>query len=46
MKLGDDAVHSRWQAQSSSFGVKSRFAEIVPEMAAVPRIAGRNSEKM
>ncbi|MBZ9740670.1 hypothetical protein [Mesorhizobium sp. CO1-1-4] len=46
MKLGNDAVQSRWQAQPSSLGVKSRLAEIVPDMAAVPVIVGRCPEKM
>ncbi|ESW94535.1 hypothetical protein X769_32420 [Mesorhizobium sp. LSJC268A00] len=46
MKLGDDAVQLRWQAQSSSLGVTSGLAEIVPDMAAIPAIVGRCSEKM
>ncbi|MER9912093.1 hypothetical protein NKJ71_15825 [Mesorhizobium sp. M0050] len=46
MELGDDAVQLPWQAQSNSLGVKSRLAEIVPDMAAVPGIVGHDSEKM
>jgi len=46
MKLRDDAVQLRWQAQSSSLGVTSGIAEIVPNMAAIPAIVGRDSEKM
>ncbi|MER8844383.1 MULTISPECIES: hypothetical protein [Mesorhizobium] len=42
MKLGDGAVQSRWQAQSSSLGVKSRLAESVPDMAAVPVIVNKS----